>query len=72
MGRKFMKCVGRLWQRKVKDKKEGNDFLIGNVEILGQKVEIVIFYNKKKNLPTHADWNIFLQNEGMNHPKETD
>ena len=68
MNRNKMKLIGRLWQRKVRGKESGEDYLIGHiVNDFGNKHEIVVFFNKKKSIPTHADWNIFLQNAGMNH-----
>ena len=57
------KPIGALWS---KVSAKGADFMAGNVEINGEKTEIVIFKNDKGDNEKRPDWKIY-----ESKPRET-
>ncbi len=52
--------IGALWERTAS--KTGNLFMTGNIEINGQKIDIVVFRNYKDGNDKKPDWKI-LKNQ---------
>lgn len=47
--------IGALW---VKESKNGQKFMSGNIEIDGQKIDVVVFKNDKGDNPKRPDYSI--------------
>lgn len=47
--------LGALW---IKTSAKGVEFMSGNIEVNGQKIEIVAFRNDKGDNPKKPDWKI--------------
>jgi len=52
-----MTKLGALW---VRTSKAGNKFMSGQIEIEGQKTDLIIFKNKNKKTEKHPDLIIYL------------
>ena len=51
------KAIGALWK---KESKAGNVYLSGQIEVNGNKINLVVFKNNYKEQKKHPDYKIYL------------